>query len=128
MLFPTATRKSSINTQSVMSSEPMSTHGHPSFNRRLASSLASSFTALATTLLLFGAPCKGTAQFDDFNDGNDTIPLPPWIRYDPIGSGTWSFPGGNTYRIQSAPSSNPALGQGRAGRVRPVNYSNFYVA
>lgn len=107
----------------------MSTHGHPSFNRSLTRSLAGSFTALATTLLLFGAPCKGTAQSDDFNDGNDTTPLPPWIRYDPIGTGTWSFPGGNTYRIQSAPSPDPGnFGQGRAGSVRPVNYSNFYVA
>jgi hypothetical protein len=67
--------------------------------------------------------------FDNFNDGNDTAPAPAWVRYNPIGVGSWSFPGGNTYRIQSAPSPDPGtFGQGRAGSVQPGNYTNFYVA
>ncbi len=80
-------------------------------------------------LLLVTAPWIARAQLDDFNDGNDTSPPPPWIEYNPISTGTWSFPGGNTYRIRSAPSPNPATyGQGRAGSVRPITYTNFYFA
>jgi hypothetical protein len=69
------------------------------------------------------------AQSDNFNDGNDTAPPPAWNHYNPIGTGSWSFPGGNTYRLQSAPtpSYNP-YGQGRAGSLLPILYTNFYVA
>jgi hypothetical protein len=66
---------------------------------------------------------------DNFNDGNDTTPLPAWARYNPIGTGSYSFPGGNKYRIQSAASPDPGTyGQGRAGSFAPGNYTNFYVA
>ncbi len=66
---------------------------------------------------------------DDFNDGDDANPLPAWSRYDPIGTGTFSFPGGTSYRFQSAPSPDPGTyGQGRAGSLRPGNFSNFYVS
>jgi len=49
---------------------------------------------------------------DNFDDGNDTAPTIAWQRYDPISDatsgsvvlGTWSFPGGNTYRLQTAAS------------------------
>jgi hypothetical protein len=44
-------------------------------------------------------------------------------------TGAWSFPGGNTYRIQSAPSPDPStFGQGRAGSIKPGSYSDFYIA
>jgi hypothetical protein len=68
-------------------------------------------------------------QSDNFNDGNDTSPPPAWSHYNPIGTGSWSFPGGNTYRIQSAPSPLPSVyKQGRAGSLLPIAYTNFYVA
>jgi hypothetical protein len=75
------------------------------------------------------------AQSDDFNDGNDTVPV-EWTHYDAISTifaappqDTWSFPGGNTYRLQAVASSDP----GTAGPARvssfPTNfYSDFYVA
>ncbi len=56
---------------------------------------------------------------EDFNDGDDA----GWTRVDPLsplgGGATYSFPGGNTYRI-SVPSSPDVLmyGQARAGSVR----------
>jgi len=74
-------------------------------------------------------PCL--AQRDDFNSGTDS---PNWFQYDPLAAagapvGTWSFPGGNTYRIQSSPSPNPTvLGPGRAGSIRiDMDYTDFYV-
>jgi hypothetical protein len=79
--------------------------------------------------LLFVPTSDGTTAFDNFNDGDDTNPPPAWVRYDPIGAGSWSFPGGNSYRIQSAPSPDPAtFGQGRAGSLLPGSYNDFYVA
>ncbi len=96
---------------------------------RLLTSLT--FTALTAMFFLIGNQFEATAQSDNdnFDDGNDTLPLPPWARYNPLGIGSWSFPGGNTYRIQSAASPDPVnFGQGRAGSFRPVNYTNFYVS
>jgi hypothetical protein len=74
-----------------------------------------------------------TTYCDNFNDGNDSLPIPPWTHYDPLltfgAGGTWTFPGGNTYRIQAAPSPDPAnLGQARVGSIRTENYTNFYVS
>lgn len=86
-----------------------------------------------TGALSLWASLPAGAQSDDFNDGNDD----GWIRYDPIaqsgvlpGVGTWSFPGGNTYRIQSAVSPAPQkVGPGRAGSLRTdVTYTDFYVS
>lgn len=66
--------------------------------------------------------------YDDFNDGNDTTPLPAWSRYNPIGTGSWSFPGGNQYRIQTAASPDPGnYGQGRAGSYIAGEYTDFCV-
>ena len=97
---------------------------HPKLNQH---SLA--FTALAAALLVGGSMFNARAQSDDFNDGQDTTPLPPWERYNPIGTGSWSFPGGNTYRLRSAASPDPGtFGQGRAGSLRGNPYANFYVA
>ena len=80
--------------------------------------------------MLFVPTDAGVTYFDPFEDGNDTVPAPAWIRYDPItGVGSWSFPGGNTYRIQSGPSPNPSLyGQGRAGSIKPGSFSDFYIS
>ena len=62
------------------------------------------------------------AQTDDFNDGNDAN----WLRYDPVGVGTWSFPSGG-YRLQAASTGN-AQNPGRAGSVRTdVTYTNFFM-
>ncbi len=67
--------------------------------------------------------------FDNFNDGNDSAPTATWSHYDPIGTGSWSFPEGNKYRIQSAASPDPGtFGQGRAGSLLPSSYSDFYVS
>lgn len=69
------------------------------------------------------------AQSDDFNDGNDTAPPPGWQRYNPIGVGSYSFPDGNKYRLQTAPSPDPAqYGMGRAGSVRTGILTNFYLS
>jgi hypothetical protein len=69
------------------------------------------------------------AQSDDFNDGDDA----GWFQYDPLGSqvgvaqNTWSFPSGR-YRLQAAPTPNPAGGPGRIGSLRQeVSYSNFHL-
>jgi hypothetical protein len=69
------------------------------------------------------------AQSDNFDDGNDTAPPPAWVRYNPIGTGSYSFPGGNTYRLQSVPSPDPGnYGPARVGSLLPVSYADFYVA
>lgn len=97
--------------------------------RGLPRNLFQLFGQALSALGLLGASDLAVAQSDNFNDGNDTSPPPAWIRYNPIGTGSWSFPGGNTYRLQSAASPNAALyGQGRAGSLLPITYTNFYVA
>lgn len=94
---------------------------------RLAASVA-----LAACL---GAPAALLAQSDDFNDGDDA----DWLRLDPISmyyfaatgtanpQNTWTVTDGK-YRLQSAPTPNPALGQGRVLSLRPEVYSNFHIA
>lgn len=67
---------------------------------------------------------------DDFNDGNDD----GWTRLNPLqavgGSGTYSFPGGNSYRIQAGASPNAdLLGQARLGSLREdVSQTAFRVS
>jgi hypothetical protein len=63
----------------------------------------------------------------DFNSGNDS----GLTRYDPLGAfglgGTYSFPGGDTYRIQAA-STVPltgTVGPPRAGAYLGVSYDSF---
>lgn len=79
---------------------------------------------------------------DDFNDGNDTTPAPAWTRYDPIQTlgqifinpsfppqNTWSFPGGNTYRLQASVSVDPSnFGPGRVASVQPNVQTDFRIA
>lgn len=77
----------------------------------------------------FGATGWGQVN-DDFNDGNDS----GWTRLNPLaavgGSANFSFPGGNTYRIQAGASPDPgAVGQGRAGSLREdVNQTAFRIS
>jgi hypothetical protein len=82
--------------------------------------------ALASVL---AAPTSLRAQADDFNDGDDV----GWYHYDPIGTefgavqNTWSVSSGR-YRLQAAPTPNPAVGPGRVGSFRQdVAYSNFHL-
>ena len=87
----------------------------------LAALVSWSVVLLPTTVL---------AQTDDFNASNDNS----WAHYDPIaGAGlgaqnSWTFPAG-AYRLQAAPTPNPALGPGRVASFRhDVLYTNFYAA
>jgi len=91
----------------------------------------------ASALILVGLAADLQAQTtycDNFNDGNDTLPLPAWMHYDPLailpnGGGTWSFPGSNTYRLQAPVSPDFGnYGQARIGSIRSENYTNFYVS
>jgi hypothetical protein len=80
------------------------------------------YSAINPILLLCAALVLGTLPLaaqvieNDFNDGNDA----GWSRYLPLeafgAAATFSFPDGNSYRIQSAASPVPEqLGAGRAG-------------
>ena len=93
-----------------------------------AGSMATALALCAACLWAVGLGFQARAQSDDFNDGNDTSPV-AWTRYNPIGVGSWSFPDGNTYRIQAAASPDPGnYGPGRAASFVPVTYTDFYVA
>jgi hypothetical protein len=65
---------------------------------------------------------------DDFNDQNDTA-NPAWSHYAPLG-GTYSFPGGNTYRLQAPTSPSPGtVGPGRvASYLNNSNFSTFSIS
>ena len=84
-------------------------------------------SALALPSFAFGLSLAATAALpiiDDFNDGDSA----GWTEHDPLqtASGgalgpfaTFSFPGGNSYRIEAAASFNPgAAGPGRAFSLR----------
>src|SRR5262249_43395306 len=88
-------------------------------------------------LLVRGLSGWAATISDNFDDGNDTAGPIVWQRYDPIAVATagevklgmWSFPAGNTYRLQTAPSPDPGTyGQARIGSIAPNNFANFYVA
>ena len=75
---------------------------------------------------------------DNFNDGNDTAPTVAWSRYDPIstyGGGalgpqnTWSFPNGNSYRLQAPVQPfDPLLGPGRVASTALGEQTDFRIA
>ena len=104
---------------------------HPHRARATPGQLAAS-VALAVCL---GVPTVLLAQSDDFNDGDDA----GWTRLDPIRmylfattgqdfpQNTWTVTDGK-YRLQSAPTPNPALGQGRVLSLRSEVYSNFHLS
>ena len=87
---------------------------------------------------LFLALTGGAASIsDNFDDGNDTAPTVAWQRYNPVSDatggalslGTWTFPGGHTYRLQTQASPDPGtVGQARIGSFAPGTFTNFYVA
>ena len=87
--------------------------------------------ALLAALLGLAAGTLGLAQTDNFNDGNDA----GWTHYDPLaGVGapptSFTFPGGNTYRIAAParPSALAMFGQARAGSLLlSSNYTDFYI-
>lgn len=78
-------------------------------------------------LLVYQSPLL-IAQTDNFDDGNST----GWTEVDVLAAvgaaGSFSFPGGNTYRMQGATSPNQAaLGPSRIGALRAdVTYTDFY--
>jgi len=86
---------------------------------------------LATAIVLACLAHRGAiAQTfnDDFNDGNDT----GWTRYNvlqPLGMpGTYTFPGGNSYSIESPQHYIPAqaqFGGGRAGSIASSTSTGF---
>ena len=81
-------------------------------------------------VLLLVLVCQQIAvgQADDFDDGDDN----GWLRYDPLGTATFSFTddnfGGKAYRIQSAASTDASFGPGRASASRTNIYDDFYAA
>lgn len=110
--------------------------GLPDFNagsekasRQVSGPFFWSCILLSGLLLLY--PDTTWGQRDDFNDGDDA----GWTHYDPIamtgypGVGSWTFPGGNTLRIQTSVSPAPlVVGPGRAGSLRTdVTYTDFYM-
>ena len=81
-------------------------------------------------VLLLVLVCQQIAvgQADDFDDRDDN----GWLRYDPLGTATFSFTddnfGGKAYRIQSAASTDANFGPGRASASRTNIYDDFYAA
>ncbi len=83
--------------------------------------------ALFVTASIF-AGGLAVAQIDTFDDGDDA----GWTRVSPLTavgvSATYSFPGGDRYRIQCPEQPNEAFGPPRAGSLRAdVSYSDFHV-
>jgi len=85
------------------------------------------FQPFLLSLLIAAAPAGAATISDNFNTGSDAS----WTRYSPLAGfgapGTFSFPGGNTYRIAAAASPSPAsLGPGRAGSFQTTTtYTDF---
>lgn len=84
---------------------------------------------LPLVLALLHTPISAQIS-EDFNDGNDD----GWTRLEPIkpfgGLTTFSFPGGNTYRLQAGASPDPGtVGQARIGALRPeATFSSFRIS
>src|SRR5262249_42243726 len=82
------------------------------------------FAVTLTALVWLCRPAPAQVFTDDFNSGTDT----GWFHLQPLNNGTWSFPGGNTYRIQAANTGSTG-NPGRAASLRTdLTYTNFYVA
>jgi hypothetical protein len=114
------------------------TIGLPSSNLASPFRVRAPLARLAASVALaacLGVPAVLLAQSDDFNDGDDA----GWLRLDPIRmylaavqgvdlpQNIWTVTGGK-YRLQSGPTPNPALGQGRVLSLRSEVYSNFHIA
>jgi len=93
------------------------------------------FYATAALLFVMGWYGHVLAQSDDFNDGNDTSPV-AWFHYDAISAifgasaqDTWTFPNGNSYRLQASATASPGTtGPARVSSFPPNSYTDFYVA
>lgn len=108
-----------MNTVSLAAQRPEVRNSWLALRTLLTALVSGSVVLLPTTVL---------AQTDDFSAGHDNS----WTHYDPIagaGLGTqnsWTFPAG-AYRLQAAPTPNPAVGPGRVASFRQdVLYTNFY--
>lgn len=95
---------------------------------------STAFSALAALALILTGSKPAMAQSDNFNDGDDTNPPPPWFHYDPIGGLTappasYLFTNG-TYRIIAPAPLAPDAGVARAGSfLTNANYADeFYVS
>jgi hypothetical protein len=94
---------------------------------------------LALIFGLFSVPTGVQAQLtntvcDTFNDGNDTLPPPPWVHYDPLfgvtstNPATFTFPNGG-YRIVAPVPAAPDAGPARAGSFKnEVTNGDFYAS
>lgn len=97
-------------------------------NSQLARTGPSLVLAIVSVILSAGLQRAG-AQGDNFDDGNSD----GWTELAPLeavgGSGTFSFPNGNSYRMQSAASPDAAFGPPRIGSARTdVSYEDFYMS
>jgi hypothetical protein len=109
---------------------PQLSHCHSTHQKEIIMKTPNSLrTASLALALALCAPAGLRAQTDNFNDGDDS----GWVHYDPLGAflgvpqNTWSFASGR-YRLQAAPTPNPAGGPGRVGSLRQdVSYSNFHL-
>ncbi|MBK7999312.1 MAG: hypothetical protein IPK15_11525 [Verrucomicrobia bacterium] len=90
---------------------------------------------VAAAGLCLVTPTLVGAQSDDFNDGDDA----GWSPIDPIRTYIFATTGADVpqntftvadgkYRLQAAPTPDPALGQGRVLSLREEVYSNFHIA
>lgn len=84
--------------------------------------------ALYVSIILVAQSPLTFAQSDDFDDGDST----GWTEVDVLeavgAAGVFSFPGGNSYRMQGAASPNQdTFGPSRIGALRgEVTYTDFY--
>lgn len=81
--------------------------------------------AVPFALLMGAHAAHGQLIIDDFDGGNDS----GWTRFNPLGNAIYSFPGGNSYRIQAPISPDPGtFGPARAGAYRADEISgDFHV-
>ena len=120
--------------ETIMKRTTASFTSQPTYPRRARMAFSRLAASLAVAACL-GAPAALQAQSDDFNDGDDA----GWLQLDPISiyfaattgtplpQNTWTVTDGK-YRLQSAPTPNPALGQGRVLSLRSEVYSSFHVS
>lgn len=132
-LFPVPNHMARFNYRYV----PLSAWGYPSvlhldgeqtIRLSVLGSVGKDDLLLQFNYLLFVPSGDGMVLGDNFDDGNDSAPAPGWGRYDPLTSGSYSFPNGNSYRLQAPPSPDPAAyGPARVGALAPCSLGDFCV-
>ena len=94
--------------------------------------VAKIIVTLALLLSMIERSSDAATFSDDFNDGNDK----GWEHQDPLsilgpsGTGTWLFPGGNTYQVKHPATPSSDFGTARASSF-PMNVmssSNFIIS